>query len=180
MQRQKHTCSASKVHSGVLEMTWDRPLINGRKLYSKLQMSKDPKKRENQWFCATFVTGLNDVQRTDGMDGTGQYKRHSFYPWDQMTSLQTTEQMLWFPTKFQQAAGMEMNNKVRRQLHFFCLFVEHLSWFYFADLFCLFFLIAFSTLASFCAAKGISSLLKNNLGYLVSVIQFSSVVEEYI
>lgn len=103
-------------------MTWDRPLINGRKLYSKLQMSKDPKKRENQWFCATFVTGLNDVQRTDGMDGTGQYKRHSFYPWDQMTSLQTTEQMLWFPTKFQQAAGMEMNNKVRRQLHFF-LFV---------------------------------------------------------
>lgn len=122
MQPQKHTCSASKVHSGVLEMTWDRPLINGRKLYSKLQMSKDPKKRENQWFCATFVTGLNDVQRTDGMDGTGQYKRHSFYPWDQMTSLQTTEQMLWFPTKFQQAAGMEMNNKVRRQLHFF-LFV---------------------------------------------------------
>lgn len=103
-------------------MTWDRPLISGRKLYSKLQMSKDPKKRENQWFCATFVTGLNDVQRTDGMDGTGQYKRHSFYPWDQMTSLQTTEQMLWFPTKFQQAAGMEMNNKVRRQLHFF-LFV---------------------------------------------------------
>lgn len=122
MQPQKHTCSASKVHSGVLEMTWDRPLINGRKLYSKLQMSKDPKKRENQWFCATFVTGLNDVQRTDGMDGTGQYKRHSFYPWDQMTSLQTTEQMLWFPTKFQQAAGMEMNNKVRRQLQFF-LFV---------------------------------------------------------
>uniref|UniRef100_A0A3Q3MZK7 Hypocretin neuropeptide precursor n=2 Tax=Mastacembelus armatus TaxID=205130 RepID=A0A3Q3MZK7_9TELE len=43
---------------------------------------------------------------------TEQYKGHLLFPWgDQITSLPTSQKMMWFPANFQKSAGMNTSNR---------------------------------------------------------------------
>ncbi|KAL7379042.1 hypothetical protein ABVT39_022487 [Epinephelus coioides] len=48
-----------------------------------------------------------------GLDATGQYKGHLFFPWGdkKMASLHTSQKMPWVPTNLQTAAGKDMSNR---------------------------------------------------------------------